>query len=197
MKHRGWASASAAVALALALALVAAGCGGDEGGAEGVASLGDTTSESDDATGTSGEQRDFREAALEFAECMRKNGVDMPDPDESGMFEITPETQPDPNDPTFRRAQERCGKILENARPPELSEEDRQELEEQTLAFARCMRKQGIDVPDPGQSEGGGFSLELPEDFDPKDPKFQKAQEACREHLPFGERGGDEPGADD
>ena len=48
---------------------------------------------------------------LEHAQCMREHGVDdFPDPefDSSGMAQISLGDN-DPNDPTFRAAQEACG----------------------------------------------------------------------------------------
>jgi hypothetical protein len=70
------------------------------------------------------------------------------------------------------------------------------------LAFAQCMRDHGIDYPDPVFSEDGGVTLIGPDEgaagFDPNDPAFQAAQEACQEI--FGGSGpvtiiGGEPGA--
>jgi hypothetical protein len=54
---------------------------------------------------------EFQERMREFAQCMRDNGVDVPDPDPNGGFggmlgEI------DPNDPAFRGALEACQDML-------------------------------------------------------------------------------------
>lgn len=54
--------------------------------------------------------------------------------------------------------------------------------EEALLAYARCMREHGVDVPDP-QVDGDGratFRLVRPRG---NDEKFEEAQEACSEHL--------------
>jgi hypothetical protein len=116
---------------------------------------------------------------------MRENGVpDFPDPNERGMFEITPETDVDQNSPALRQAQEACQSLLGRIRPPDLSEEERQEMMDKALEFARCMREHGVEVPDPSPSRGGGLSLELPPNFDPDDPTFRAAQEACEGILP-------------
>ena len=54
--------------------------------------------------------------------------------------------------------------------------------EEALLAYARCMREHGVDVPDP-QVDGGGratFRVMRPRG---NEQKFQEAQEACSKHL--------------
>jgi hypothetical protein len=58
------------------------------------------------------EEAEFRERALEFAECMRDHGIDMPDPTfgEGGGFgiELEGDRGIDPSDPDFQEAQEAC-----------------------------------------------------------------------------------------
>jgi hypothetical protein len=134
----------------------------------------------DDSTAAGGGDRtQFREAALEFAECMRKQGVDMPDPQPGGglVLRAGPETGNDPE--TVERAQEACRKHLEDVRPPELSEEDQREFREQALKHARCMREHGIDIPDPTFGDGNRVQQRLPEGIEPGDPRLREAQEAC------------------
>ena len=111
--------------LAGLFALVTA-CGGGGGQPDGVASLseGNTPSSSDRADPD--EPDDPEEAADQmraYAKCMREHGVDMPDPEFSGQgggvrFRMGgPGNGPDPNGATFRKAEEACGDILEDARP--------------------------------------------------------------------------------
>jgi hypothetical protein len=81
-------------------------------------------------------------------------------------------------------AQGECQKHLEAVRGGEApSEEQQAEMRERALAFAECMRDQGVDFPDPQFSEGGGMRLGGP-GIDPEDPDFQEAQEACRDEMP-------------
>ncbi len=56
---------------------------------------------------------------------------------------------------------------------------------EGALAFARCMREQGIDFPDPRVGEGGEVSVEIGGEggIDPASPKFQAAQKKCGSPL--------------
>ena len=60
-----------------------------------------------------------------------------------------------------------------------------------TLALAKCMRANGVDMPDPSGS--GGFQPPGGAGFNPQDPKFQKAIQACRSQMPSG-GGGAGPG---
>jgi hypothetical protein len=60
------------------------------------------------------EQREFREAALKYARCMRARGLDMPDPtfDANGEVHITMTagTGVDEDDPAFTAANAECRK---------------------------------------------------------------------------------------
>jgi hypothetical protein len=57
--------------------------------------------------------------------------------------------------------------------------------QEALLAYTKCMRDEGIDLPDPEFSDGGRRARVLigPRDFDPDDPDFQAAQEKCEPML--------------
>ncbi len=50
------------------------------------------------------------------------------------------------------------------------------------LEYARCMRDEGVDMPDPDFSQGGGF-IGMGGDVDPDDPDFRAADEVCRSIL--------------
>lgn len=60
-----------------------------------------------------------QEAFLNFAECMRENGIDMPDPGSGGMV-IRPgsENDVDPTSDEFRAAEEECRSHLEGVLAP-------------------------------------------------------------------------------
>jgi hypothetical protein len=156
-------------------ALAIAGCGG--------------SSEEDDPAA---QRERFEDAAVKFAQCMREQGIDMPDP-EGGRIELHAGGPGGPSPEKVEAAQEKCQPVLEEAGgPPELSEEDRAEFEKQALAFARCMRRQGIDMPDP-EFEGGGRMLQRMREprggggrtsRGPDDPLFREAEEKCREFAP-------------
>ena len=59
----------------------------------------------------------MQDAAFEYAQCMRDNGVDMPDPQfyGGGMTQQGPRNI-NPDDPTFQAAQEACEHILGDLR---------------------------------------------------------------------------------
>jgi hypothetical protein len=134
----------------------------------------------DDSSSGGSSRAEMREAGLEFARCMRENGVDMPDPSPGGGLRL--QARPDDDPAALERAQEKCRKHLEDVRPPEMSEEDRAEFRERALRFARCMREQGIDMPDP-TFEGAG-RVRMRAGANPEDPAFQTAQEKCERHQP-------------
>jgi hypothetical protein len=171
-------------ALIAVLILVAACSGGST--TPSVASLDDGSTETTATTVAGASQADQEQAALEFAQCMRDHGVDMPDPtvDGDGNIRMTPPDFGEDGPPegfmeTARAAAEACGELLEGIGFG-FSPEDQAELEDQLLEFTSCMRDHGIDMPDPNfngtPGEGGGFIGRI----DPNDPDFQAAFEECR-----------------
>jgi hypothetical protein len=174
---------TAVVALVVA---VASGCG-SSGGDSDVASLDDSAAAAEEQTTTTEGEEDPEEAALKWARCMRKHGVDVPDPEVSGgRFRVRAGVRGrlrDANVEKFEQASKACGSPFGAAGPPELSEEDRQQLQESMLAFARCMREHGIDMPDPSFSGGGGVMRIGPGGLDRDSEKFQEAQKACQPIL--------------
>jgi hypothetical protein len=135
---------------------------------------------------TGGDRRsEMRDAALDFAECMREHGVDMEDPRPDGgiLLKAGPESGNAPA--SVRNAEEACRKHLEQVEPPEISEEQQREFKERALKFARCMREHGIDMPDPTFGEGGRMTQRLEGgELDPEDPRFREASEACSRYQP-------------
>jgi hypothetical protein len=63
--------------------------------------------------------------------------------------------------------------------------------EEAGLAFARCMREHGVNVPDPKPGSHGGMTIQIGGPGTRQDPaKLQEADKACR-HLLKGAMGSD------
>ncbi|MGM1060367.1 hypothetical protein [Saccharothrix sp. Mg75] len=117
-------------ALALLVAAVVAGCG-DAGGGE-----------------RSSLSEDEKNKALKYSQCMRDNGVDMSDPQfgEDGSIRIgTPAIGPEDDPATHATARRAC----EEHRPEARFDPSDPKAGEERLAFARCMRENGVDVPDP------------------------------------------------
>lgn len=149
--------------------LTVAGCGGEESSADGG---GEQTAE-----------QKARDAAVKYAECMREQGVDVPDPQVSEDGRITNRIPKRINRDEFREAQEQCRKHMKGIGGREPSEEQKEQMREQVLAYAECMRKEGVDFPDPQFQEGGGVMMGG-EGLNPDDPDFRRAAEACRDKQP-------------
>jgi hypothetical protein len=60
------------------------------------------------------------------------------------------------------------------------SEERQQQAQDAMLAYAKCMREHGVDMPDP-QSGERGLRFMAPEGV--SEEKVREAEEACRKHL--------------
>ena len=180
----------------LSLALLGCGGGGDDDDA--IASLGGdattTTAGSDGGGAGPGGSAEFQDAMLEYAECMRDQGIDFPDPQmgEGGITIVGPEPGEEP--PTRAEQEEmaaadaECNHILDDVEGslPEPTPEEQQEMQDQALAFAECMREHGIDFPDPEFGEGGEVRIGLGGGADFSDPDFQDAQEECQGEGGFG-----------
>lgn len=163
----------------------------------------------DTKAGDAGEETDSGDAEeqlVKWADCMRENGIDIPDAsvDGDGNMRITRRVERPADagerpqggivrlDEDFGKAQEECGE------PPRVagsgpSEKEIEELQENALKLAQCMRENGVaDFPDPDFSDfgpgsgpqrasraGGPFG-----GIDMDDPKVQAAFEKCQEANP-------------
>jgi hypothetical protein len=58
---------------------------------------------------------------------------------------------------------------------------------QRALAYARCLRQHGIDLPDPTFDAQGRMTMQLPSGVGPDDPKFKAADQACKQYAPSGE----------
>jgi hypothetical protein len=192
----------------LVVGLIAAGvmllssCGGSSSEkASGVASLGGGASTSTTVKGT---PADTRQLWLDAAACLRKNGLDFPDPtfDANGRPQFNQGGQDRgpgavfrQDDPKTQAARTACKPELDKIRAqfaPATPQEAAQR-KQQILALAACMRSQGVDFPDPtfdangraqfGGGGGGGAGGGTGGADRRNDPAFQKAREACRAKL--------------
>ncbi len=192
--------------MAFAATAVLAACGSAKADDRQVASL-STTPAADATTGTgdtSGTDTtavvDPSEAPLQYAKCIREHGIDMPDPQISdngaGVVAIAGPGAGGEGGPDLKEmeaANKDCQHFMQDAAasfdPP--SEEDQKKMQEQALAFSKCMRDHGVDMPDPQFGDGGTFSISVGAgpsatgpsqngpsvDFNSKE--FQDASEAC------------------
>ena len=172
-------SSSKVKTLAFVAVFTACTIGGEE-------SQGVVTIESTTATTIVDEETTFEEGVLEFAQCMREEGINFPDP----TFDIDGNPQFDnleiENEEEFERAFENCEDILRNALPEQfdLDPEVEAALVDASLEFSQCMRDQGIDFPDPKPGEFGFFAFR-DADIDFSSEAVQDAFEVCQPENPL------------
>ncbi len=149
-------------------------------------SQGVVTIESTTVTTVVDEEATFEEGVLEFAQCMREEGINFPDP----TFDIDGNPQFDnleiENEEEFESAFENCEDILRNALPEQfdLDPEVEAALVDASLEFSQCMRDQGIDFPDPKPGEFGFFAFR-DADIDFSSEAVQEAFEICQPENPL------------
>lgn len=184
----------------LAAALLALGAcngsGADTGGTKDVASVGaagaDAASNEDKKPLTA---EDREKAMLEFSKCMREHGIDMPDPTPIGEgkgFRMERRVEGDAkrdfraNEEAFEKADAACRHHIEGLGGPGGDGKVDPEMEKRMLEFAKCMRANGIDMPDP-KSDGGRATVLIPKADD--EAKLEAAHKACESVAPFGPGG--------
>jgi hypothetical protein len=217
-------AASVAVVVLLGGGVALARGGDSDGdGSDGVATVdgssGDQAADADDqGGGNSGrpDQSEMQDAMLEYAECMRDHGIDMPDPEFSGDGGgmVIQGGGPDgggstgggpaPDSDEFEAADDACSDIMDDVRGdmPQLSPEEQAEMQDKLVAMAQCMRDKGYDMPDPEVNGDGGVQIQMrggpggPQgDGSGPDEQMQQDQEECNEQAgmengPLGGPGG-------
>ncbi|WP_112270312.1 hypothetical protein [Lentzea terrae] len=119
-----------------------------------------------------GAKKDDKGDMVKFAQCMRDNGIEMPDPKESEdgggiVIQAAPaDGSGQVDEEKMKTAHEACKQHLPNGgefKPPSPEEQDKFRQQ------AKCMRDKGHNWPDP-KFEGGGTteSIELPNMDDDK-----------------------------
>ncbi len=152
-----------------------------------VATLAEPGTEAEATPPAIAQEVDAEEALLEFAACMRENGVDMDDPGfgvdggRLGFGRGDGETTFDQQSSEFVSAMEACGDMLESLRP-ELDPAEQAERAEQRLEMARCLRESGWDVADPDPDQGAGGPLRGG-GLDVSDPRLREDVSACQADL--------------
>ena len=155
--------------------------GGEE--SQGVATIESTTE-----TTVAEEETTFEEGVLEFARCMREEGIDFPDP----TFDIDGNPEFNElnieNEEAFEEAFTNCEDILRRALPEQfdLDPEVEAALIDASLEFSQCMREEGIDFPDPtfdidGNPEFNELNIENEEAFE---EAFTNCEDILRRALP-------------
>lgn len=170
------------------IALVATSCsGGSDDAAPGVATLSPTTSTSAEIDPL----RETEEQARELVQCLRDEGLNVPDPTITGDGNIRFSPPADfgaADVANLQAAAEACADLIEGL---DIGFEniDLTTITDNLLLFASCMRDNGYDIRDPDFSlfepgpdgsipTGGPFG-----DLDFTDPDFTAAFPACQELL--------------
>ncbi|MET8882722.1 hypothetical protein [Streptomyces rubiginosohelvolus] len=153
-------SLATACALAAALALTATACSGDGGGTK-------------DGGSASDSKKTKEDQALEHRKCLREQGLDIPEPKpgENGMG-VTIDGGSMGKE-KMEKAFKACEDKAVGGGPKELTQAEKDKM----VAYARCMRQNGFDMPDP---EFDGGAMKAAPALKPKDmKKFEKANKAC------------------
>jgi hypothetical protein len=147
------------------VALVAGACSSPASSDKGVATL-EGSDAATTTTAATDSNADAEQAMLDFAQCMRDNGLpDFPDPvvgsDGSLSFGFrgqgAADAGIDPGSDAFRTAIQACGDKLQGiAFGGDRGQFDATELQDQLLAVAACLREKGYDVDDPQLDFSGG-----------------------------------------
>jgi hypothetical protein len=156
----------------LAVGLCAASIAACGGSAEPESSSGSTP-----ASSSSGGTGDDDAGRVRLQQCLRENGVDVPDNPGQGGGGGNIDRE------ALQEAIEGPCKEFQSEGFGNISEEDQQEMQDQFQKFSQCMRDEGVDVPDMGSGggpPGGG------EQLDQDDPDVQAAMEKCQGQLPQG-----------
>jgi hypothetical protein len=163
--------------LLAAAALSLAACGDDSGDSK-VATLDNGSASSAPSAAPSG---DLDKQLNDYLECLRKQGLNVPDAtvDAKGRISFgTPAAGQSFDRDKFTDAQKVCGDLPAGLTTG-LEDLDQSELQDAALAFAKCMRGQGVEMADPDVSKlgqgGGAFA-----DLDRDDPKVAAAVESCQ-----------------
>jgi hypothetical protein len=160
----------------LALAIALTGCGSGDGGQnDQVASGGGTQPTASTSTSPGNGELSRDEKGVKFTQCLRENGVNVPDP-EPGK---APMIKLDPSSGVSREDMDKAMEACKEFSPQGESGADPQ-LEENGRKFAACMRENGVEkFPDPKPGQRGIMIDKAAGE----DPDFPKAQEACQSIL--------------
>jgi hypothetical protein len=191
------------LSIGLAALLLVAACGGVAADDGGLATLESGESDETTTTTSAATEADAEEAALEFSQCMRDNGVpDFPDPNFTegggGIIAGGPDGEGpgfDPQSDEVQAAFEACGDVLEGAAfGPGGGNFDATELQDNLLAMAECLRDQGLEVDDPDLSNFGPAAGGPPPDDEAGVTEDGEGPQQGQGFTIFGDLDMDDPG---
>jgi hypothetical protein len=154
----------AAASLAAGLAIFATACSGGDGGTKDAAAGGSDA-------GGKGKEADL---AYKHRQCLRDHGVKVEEPkpgqDPRGMA-----IGGNVDQAKMKKAIEACKSTSPNAGKDGPTQADK----DKALKFARCMRENGFNMPDPKFEGDGMMSKAMPVPQGEEKKKFDKANKTC------------------
>ena len=177
-------AAVAAFAAFAAFALIVSACSSSPPPTESVASLPGHGSSSSGDTSSQATESQVDQGEINFAHCLRRHGVNEPDPKhvpgQSGLVVQVPASTPATN-----AALSACEHLLPRA---SAAKQQQRTADLPALTrYAQCMRGHDIGLLDPDPRTGAvdlGTVPGVTSDFDRHSPQFHSADEACRHLLP-------------
>lgn len=157
-------------AIAAVALLVLSAC--SSGGGDGVASAGGDASRTTSTATDDAPQDDPDAQALVFAECVRDNEVDIPDPGpgQQGLVDAFQAVADDYDRATLEGALTACQDLM-----PQYQEQQHPTGDDFILDLAECLRDQGLDVSDNPFDDAHSGRIDVNE--------FAAAMEVCRDVL--------------
>ena len=129
-----------------------------------VASAGDSASE---------------EAVLAYAQCMREEGIDFPDPGPGEFAALYHQT----GDAAFQAAATACeGNLSGLVGHSSSNTGHTAELQDRALEVAKCVREQGFEFPDPTLTADGRVVTSA-EEFDTEDSELRQVADECTRQV--------------
>jgi hypothetical protein len=151
--------------IVIALAIVAAACSPSES-TSAVASLESATSPSESSDTTADPLIDAESAMIAFTQCLRDQGIEVGDPTvgSDGSLQLPPiefvveGSSTEGEEPDFSAFEDKiaqCDDLLGSVGSVG-SNSDSVGFEDAFVEYTQCMRDNGVDMPDPDFSNGGG-----------------------------------------
>jgi hypothetical protein len=183
------------LAATLVSAVLLAGCGGSSGTTI-AATKGGASGTAATTAGAPPGHKQLHQSALNFAKCMRANGVpDFPDPSPGGGFPVGASGL-NPTAPAVEAAHAKCQGFMPGGGPLSPGPPPSAQTMAQLRRIAVCMRQHGVpQFPDPRASVPHGFTPSLgeyreitnymgaillyPATIDPQSPAYEQATTAC------------------
>jgi hypothetical protein len=159
-------------AVAVVALMILSACSGSDG--DDVASAGGEENPANPAATEDAAPLDEDAQALVFAECVRDNGVDMPDPGpgQQGLVDAFRAVAGDYDRATLRQALSACQDLMPQYAQEQHADDDWQ------LQLAECLREQGLEVSDNPFEDAHSGAIDQNE--------FAAAMEVCRDVLTGG-----------